>query len=541
MSIQNNTQARNGFQPCSSENTSYIDSKKETLNKLQKVQEAVALIGKAIKSPTRTLNAGCTLFNGIINLFSGNPLRGAAQTCVGGIELYLVLSQNQTSNMKELLDDTEAGLEMIQQLENENAKSLKSLQQKLTVVNKGINALSTKLDEVKNIASDGNAKLAKLKVDAEEKYKTALDSQLEALYKLTEVKSALENGNEILLEARGNIQALQNKAKEPASAQTADLNQQFEQFQALSGDALTSFSKAEQFFNTSSSLLMDGIDLIQKAAKDQNTATEAAITAVLTAKNTLDHVINKVEHQDELEKTKTATKMMKQEMSEMAKRNLEKDAMLADAQENIQEAKEIIAFGLQSMILGGGLGAFVGPFVGVPSCFSAPAGVALYHDIHQGGPVSKVAKAGIEAIDAQIRAKPAVQPEKPVVQTENLALTFNAKSTGWLGWLRGQRSQTEGALQLSIAGTNIFECRVNFNHKKPMSVSDIQRLVGTLSNLIKKNPTTAEEIQKLINELKSTSVERYQGKKKEPLMSPKTAQAYFGELERSIKKSLRNK
>lgn len=536
--IQNSSLSQ-GF-PAFDEKTK-MDSKQETLLKLQKVQQSVSLIGKAIKSPTRSTSASLHFFRGIYNILTGSPFSGIAEASLGGIELYLIFSQNQTVNMKELLEDTDAGLEMIKHLEEENGKTLKSLQNKVTFLNDEISALSGKIDQVKAIATKGNQQLEQLKQEALNKYQVALDSQAQALNQLSEVKTSLENGTSILREAKENIYALKEKALEPASNDSAQLEQQFNEFKTLSDSALNGFAKAEKFLNQSSSQLLNSIDLIQTSYKNHSLATEAAVKASMTAEKTLEEVITHLEHQKEINQCKNTIQSINEQLEELSERNQEMNGMLQDASDNVHEAQEQIVFGLQSVILGGGLGALLGPCVGIPSCASGPAGAMLYHDLHNGGPVAVVAGKAYELVEDKIWTKPKEEPLPPVILTENMKFTFDRKSSGWFGWFQGRRSHTVGTLELSISGKAIFDCKINFNKKKPMSVTDIKRLRDALALVLKQNPEKADEVERVMTELRTSSVSRYSNKNAQEFISEKSIKTYFGEIRREIKKIRKEK
>ncbi len=474
----------------------------QTLEKLHTIIQAVETVKKGATS--RGYCATYTLLSGLFKVATGNWFSGAVATGAGAVELYKIFGNHQTNDLKRLLEDTGAGLEMLQALDQENKKSLISLESDLQKVQAGINELTNKLSQVEGIATFGRVELEQLKEEAKVEYTKAIAIQQKVLEKLTSAKEKLSKGTEALAKSKESIRQLSAQADQ--TVRSSDVTKVLEQFQKVTEGAISQFSSAQKIIVEADEELSQAIGLLHDSNKQNERAITAATTAIATASEKFKAIKEIAKHEQQKEILQDKTKCMENEIKLMQKRVDEQEEIVRDAQQNIKDAQDVITFGMQSVIIGGGLGAFFGNMVGAP-VIGAPVGVIAYHNWHNGGVISQATSAVTGKVRGAVYGAEIHKPAAPDASKELLKFTFDNTSSGWGGWMLGKRSATVGNLEISL-GKEKINYRINLNSKMPLSITDMVDLRKRLMAAVSKNPALATEAESIVSGLKTLEIKR---------------------------------
>lgn len=464
--------------------------------------------------------AATTIVAGLGSLYRGDFLMGGTLTALGVKEAYQLLQSNQ-SEVQRLLEDAGAGIDMIKTLEQANQSSFEHVNVNLNSVTQSIEDLEGKLSAIKSVATRGSKKLERQKEKNLRLFQGAEELFKQSQAILNQSKTQIDTANNQFGGALQKIQVLVALAQE----EKGDFQEKAKRFAELSKQIFDECGNAKGILEEGNCALNEGLTLLNNATRLFNLATFEAGKTTEMANAQLKEIelqaLSETSCQDQLS-------AIKEELQEVQSRN-QNILHIADVVQGDLEAAEQAAmnqFGYQSLILGGGTGAFLGAMFsgGTAASAGAVAGTVAYHNR--------------ESIGNYLFGKdPEPAPVLPSRQ-DPLTFEFNAKSSGlWGRFFEKRGSVTKGKVSLDLGDGDVVSFKFNLNDKHKIAKKDLYHLYRQLSAKLDQDPKYAASCLRLLDRLATTEINRGE-KKKSAYGFISTNDPYFADLKSKAKKLL---
>lgn len=488
-SLSSNTPAFTGrLTPCNA--AEYICNRVENVVVAAVALHKVAQFG--VNHGTEAVCSAVTIWTGVEMLLAGNLMTGAGITLAGTKQALNILYPAQT-DVKELLQNARAGIDMITILEKANQDTFANVDANLNIVKQNVQDLEARLKDIRNIADRGSKKLKAQKEKAAGLYQEALQSFKKTQLILNHSQSQINRANLNFTFALCRIDELVNLAQE----QGGDLEERVARFATLSKEIHSECTDAKQVLEEGNSGLTEGLQCLNEALTKFNAATYEAGKASQMALSKFEKIKSRAQIEEscqgKIEEIRSELNQAKERSEDILAIAHQTDSYLAQAEE-LSDVK----FGYQSIILGGGVGACLGAaFGGGMGAFAAaPAGVVAYHNR--------------ETIGNLLFGKdPEATPAKPTPKNP-VTYEFNKHSSGFWGrYIQKRGSETVGRIAIDLGDDkSTLSLTFNFNKKEVISRKELKNVYEELSQRLSDERITPEACLAIITRLENLEIDR---------------------------------
>ncbi len=457
--------------------------------------------------------AAVTIGVGLQSLYNGDLVTGAGLAAVGAREAFGLLTTTQ-KDVQRLLSDASAGMGMIQTLEAANKKSFESMESHLDVVSKKIVDAEQRLSDIKQLATHGSRKVQKQKELALKSFQNANELFEQAEFELLRSQNKISRSSAQFTQALSGLDQLVTLAQ----STEGDFKERAAQFKDLAEKVHQECTEAKTVLDKGNEGLDRGIALLQQAQEQFSLAEFEAGKAMAIA----DSKFKKIAKRAKIESSaKTEVDSIKSEVSEVKERCQNISDIAKEAQENVDEAADLLGekFGMASLILGGGGGALVGALIGPWSAAGgAILGAEAYHNRETIGNI-------IFGKDEE------PVPAKPT-NVNPVTFEFNSKSSGFFGrYISKRQSYTLGKVAIEIDANTTFNFDFDLNAKRKISLKDLQKLQNVLSEKLDAKEITPQHCLNVLTKLETLTIDRGDSHKKTTGFI-KSNDAFFATLKR---------
>lgn len=487
-------------------------------NRVENVVVAAVALHKVaqfgVNHGTEAVCSAVTIWTGVEMLLAGDYMTGAGITFAGTKQALNILYPAQT-DVKELLQNARAGIDMITILEQANQDTFANVDANLNIVKQNVQDLETRLKDIRNIADRGSKKLKAQKEKAAGLYQEALQSFKKTQMILNRSQSQISEANFKFTLALCRMDTLVELAQEEGG----DLKEKVARFAALSQEIHSECTDAKQVLEGGNSGLTDGLLCLNEALTKFNAATYEAGKASQMALSKLEKIKARAQIEEscqgKIEEIRSELNQAKERGQDILAIAEQTDSYLAQAEE-LSEVK----FGYQSIILGGGVGACLGAaFGGGMAAFAAaPAGVVAYHNR--------------ESIGNLLFGKdPEAIPAKPTPKNP-VTYEFNKHSSGFWGrYIQKRGSETVGKIAIDLGDDKAaLSLNFNFNKKDIVSRKELKHVYEVLSERLTDGLLTAKACLAIITRLENLEIDRGSRGRAKGVISQKDP--FFNELKR---------
>lgn len=494
------------------------------VNSAQTAQRAL----RHAREASRYANAFHTTGSGIFRIFTGRFVTGGALTLSGLLEIYRAYNsvENQGPSIQALLDNVAGGAEMLNQLNEANRDSLRKVQGHLSTVRENLDKLNANLKAIDQIADHGVEAIRAQKeaarahfIKAKAEFEATQVSLLESQKQMQEANAVLVNAIEHL----NFINSLLTSTEGPIEARLERFIEGSQALQAMLEGAVGSLVKAQE----SSSVVSDGFQRIMSL---HNKATELYFELEKTASAHLKLVKEQVQASQAAQaKLQAAQEQAQEELDfvilrseEQAEIIQEMRAELDEARREVQSSYGILEVATAAVVAG------MAP-VSHPIIMGVAAAELMHRRVEVVQVVSVVGRGvGKYALGMNFEANQATSS----FDLDYMKFTFDANSSGLIGRMRGQKSQTQGDLEITVAGET-FRFRVNLNNQYALSKADISRLQSHMISAFRRNELSQGDAEAIIRALESQEIP---GARKARAGFVPQSCVYFRDLQREMAK-----
>ncbi len=400
-----------------------------------------------------------TIAAGFANITNGNFFVGTGLAVAGAQQVYKLLCGYKT-DVTSLLQDASAGVDMIKTLNEANQKSFDHMNANLNLVTQNVQDLEKRLQDINNLATHGSKKLQKKKEEVAQLYKesNALFKQAQSIF--SQSKEELGQSSEQFAQALSKIEELVALAQQEGG----DFKEKVDQFSKLSNQIYNECLAAKGKLDNGNARFDQGLQLFTQALSTYNVATLEAGKAMQQAQSRLERILKRGKIEQSCQ-AKIAE--IKSEVAEVQLRNKAIGKIADEVQSDVEEAQKKMGmkFGLESLILGGGFGAFTGAILsgGMAAGAGAVVGTMAYHN-------RKIISDGVIGKDPE----PAVA--KPTT-VNPVTYEFNPYSSGlWGRHYEKRPSRTLGKLAIDLGQGQVMSLSFDLNAKRKISRKDTKDL-----------------------------------------------------------------
>ena len=474
--------------------------------------------GSNYASAGTNIAAGSTM--GIIGLMKGNfqaAASGAAMTAVGAFSILQLIKSGKDPELVELLQNAQAGISMIQVLEEANNKSFQVVDVNLEGVRTGLESLNASMEKIQNLAIDGNSRLKTLNRKAE-----GLSQESEALYR--EAEKLFHNGQkEIGVADRSFVHTLEGleKIQQLAKDESASLEDRLAEFVKVSEELHRTCCVGKETLEKANGYIAKGLEKMRLAhAKHVEAATiigeaigEAHASYVQIAANA---------RKDEICQEKINA--VETELHAVKGRNKAKTKILENVEEQLAEAEKKAESGWGVLSV---FGAMAGAVASTPAAAAVAIPAAVI-----GGPVGLAVGAAAMAAPFVVGAASGqavhkrvsiiqrlrnlfLGPAKPktsldfipinLKMTDRVRIAFDDRTSGVKFWKEGP-SSTVGDIEIDLGFEEPVHYRFKLGKDQAFSNVILHRLQQNLLEALDTGALSKEECQKVLQVLTSSKV-----------------------------------
>lgn len=482
----------------------------------------------AANKGTRSVCAATALATGATNIYAGNYVSGLTIGGCGVKELYTLLTDSNRGNrdrLKQLLNSAEAGVGMVQTLEEANSKSFGIINANIDEVQKGVQNLNSLMTAIGKIASDCSANIGAQKLVALQGSKEANDLFTQAYEALSTSREKTEKANNELQNNLLSHEKLVKVATEGGKNCT-------ESFLLIAESMKRRSIKIQELLQESTTSMDKGMQLLDQARTKQHEAEMAVNRAVDIAEAELRLISEKGKVQKEHE---AQIDQIRRELFDIEERREDQRQLLDQVSGDLNEARDLANanFGNMSLILGGGLGFMSGNVVGgIPGAFvGIKIGAELVHN-------RKSVLSVLLKIYHLIFGKTSEDFMPPVRISPLISYQFFSKSSGIWNRVKGRQSWTCGEAHIKV-GNEVVSYEFNLNEKRnKISERDLKKLSEKLTHALQNNQITPLECKEIISRLESVTIGRGPDYTEPAVGFIQQSCPYFGELKRRCDKAL---
>jgi hypothetical protein len=395
-----------------------------------------------------------------------------------------------------LIQDAQAGTELIQILGEANKESIEKIDANLSLISLNMTKLTTQLSEIESLAAQTDSELEKQKNKTSHLYQEARVLFSQAQKKLLENQSKVSTSNAIFTEVLNQFE----KLIETTQSHEMDIKEKLAFIVSQAPTIQKQCSDAKGMLDESEMEFSGAIALLQQAIDKHNEASIEAGKAFNMATENLKTIKEKARLEQDSQKEIADAQ---QELSVVRQRMQIQDDLLNDVQQTLQEAEEKATqdWGTFSTIMGAPIG-----FVAGNALAGTPGGIA-------GVPI------GIEIIHRRrdilglfFGKETLPVPEVPSIKNP-ITLKFNEKSTGLWGRLKKRPSYTAGTVALDLGINEKGEKETvsytfNLNKQNPICKKNLLDLGKRLTEQLKNNRLSPKNCLNLLKQIESIEIDR---------------------------------
>ncbi len=435
------------------------------------------LAGNVRNNPTRFGCSMVALMTGAYFLWNGDLASAGIAGTLGAKELYNQCSSGDNSTLQRFLSDINADVGMVRSLEEGQQKSYKAIEENLTLISGDVNTLYDKLDQVKDLNTEGIRSLEGAKQQAHAKGLEAKEAYRDALRLFSEAKESFGASKEIYERCAQHFLTIQKLAKDEddktpileklnALVEVADAaNAECAEGKKVLDDADQKFSEAMQALRNAQGLKDEAIVLITQT--------------VQSAEDTLKAGVEKAQYTKECQHRIESTQ---KELQEIKERSDDVMRLLDEMSEDVKKAKAEAAKKLDpsDVVVGVGTGVALTSL----GTFSAIAlGITAAYAWHNGTTIVNTTKRVYNCLFGT-----PLPPPAPMGKNEVIRVNFQERSSGYYGaWVKVRQSFTLGSVDVNLDHDEVKQLSFDLNNRAyPVSKEDLfsfyQRMFVKLGN-----------------------------------------------------------
>ncbi len=471
----------------------------------------------------RGICAGITLATGISCLAQGHFVTGSIATFAGLKEVVNIYQTvNSKNDIASLLNDANAGVDMVKTLEEANGESFKVVDTNLGIIRKNVKKMNDRMEKIKAIVTEGQKDIEELKAQASESYEEAEEQFCIAKDSFNLSQKRFANANKIFMRA---LKQFDELFKLVQTAEITD-SEKLEKFIKIAKRIQEQCLAAQKVIKQGNEQMDIGLQALECAQDKEHNAYGQSILAIERAKNKLELIEAQAKVKREYEQKIDDTK---EELDHIQARNKDITILLNELSTDLKDGKKLSddKFGTLSVALGVIPGAVVGFSVGgwVGAMAGGLGGGAAIH--HRNAILNKVddfVNGSVILIDTNPNKKECVK------------VKFNSRSTGWWNrFIKGStQSHTAGMVEIQV-GKEAISLPFNLNKDYKINKPDLYEFQQLLGKKVINGEITAQECLNIISELESKSIDRGLSKKAEKGLITSNS-LYFNELKRVCEK-----
>ncbi len=466
---------------------------------------------------TRMMTAGVTIATGISYITSGSLVSGGAMTLVGLKEAANIWSKlNQQNDVARLLDDANAGVDMIETLEEANTESFKVVNSNLESIGKNVKKMNDRMQKIKHLASHGHKEIEEIKGSAIALYDDAHDQFNEAQANFNLAQSRFKQASKLFVKALKELNELFDLA------QKAEISnkEKVEKFVKIAQRIHQQCLAAQTVLKEGNEYLRKGLTSLDLALEKEQDAYGEAVRAMTLAEKQFELIETQAKFKREYE---GKVKDTQDELKDIQDRHADVKALLDELSDDLKKAKEANneQFGTFSVIFGAVPGAVMGYGMGGPLT-AAAGGYFGAEAVHRRGAI-------FNKVDTLING--AVNYVKSGL-AGRVTVKFQDRSTGWFNrFIRKEtQSWTAGVVDIQI-GKEQLSLNFNLNQDSQISKTDLFDLQKRLAKNVISGDITPQECLHIIEELETKHIDRGTKHKAQTGIIPSNS-VYFNELKR---------
>lgn len=453
-------------------------------------------VGNAAYNPARTTAALFTTYTGARTLLSGDFFTGTAYSLVGLKELLNQCQSGDTTQLVRILNDINADVGMIKTLEEGQQESHALVEQNLTLIEADVKSLQSALDDIQRLSTHRVFEINEAKTQADNKILEAEKAYVEVVKLFQQCKASFSASKATYQKCAqhfSSITALVNKASNVSA--TERLSQLVE----LSLNASNDCSTGQRQLAEADTKLRDAMEKLQSVISLKDEALKLATQTLQKAEDTL--VACKEKAQYTLE-CNDRIKQAKNEMVIVKSRANKIKLLLEEMKYDVKTAKELAAQKLDTMdlLLGVGAGVLSAP-LGAASAMTF--GVATAYAWHNGADISNTVKKIYRTVKGE-----RTPPAKPMEKNELVRVRMNEVSSGYFGWIMGERSHTIGITEINF-GNEVMTLPIDLNQSKyPISKESLLEIFSKMTSKLADQTLEPKRCLQILDQLEAHTIPR---------------------------------
>ncbi len=457
------------------------------------------LAQNAYHNPTRFGCSTVALTLGLSSIYNGDLFTGGAVAFLGAKELYNQCGGGDNSTLQRLLSDIDADVDMVRSLEEGQQKSYELIDGNLKLIQGDVEALYTKLDEIRNLNVNGRQALDNAKSKAIGKALDAKEAYRKALQLFSEAKESFAASRKIYDECARQFQSIKQIAKEPDTQMS--IMERMDSLVSIAEEANDNCSSGKEKLDDADNKFSLAMTALTEASKLKDEVIEMTSKAVQSAQDTLQAGIEKVEYTTECKERLEATQ---KELDEVKERSKDVMRLLDEMSEDIKNAKAEAVKKLDpsDVFVGVGAGILLAP-LGTVSALAI--GVTSAYAWHNGATVTETTKKVYNYFFST--PQPVVTP---VSEEEVLRVKLQETSSGYYGsWVKKRQSYTVGTVEINIGKDEVMQFNFDLNNKQyPISKEDLLSLYSRMFSKLKEGSLEPAHCKSILQRLQTEVISR---------------------------------
>ncbi len=445
------------------------------------------------KQPARAGCAAVCMSVGLCELLSGNLISGTITTGAAALEISHLFRGGVSSDLQRAFDDLDADVGMVQELQEANAVSYRTIEQQLIVASEGVKGLQEELASVEALHGKGlsgfeekRQEAASLNQQASAAYASATSLFLSAQEKM----GASQKSYQSCKQAFEDIQHMLADSDERGEIQSST-----ELLAKAAKQASLSCDEGKNLLDESNILMQQAFEQLQKAHDLKNQANRAADRLLQEAEDSLRRIVEKSALIETCDKAVNAAQ---QELKKVQKRHDQIMRLIEALKKDIRTARELAESRWTTSELVAGMGTAV--CLASTSPFSAivvggAAAYALRHRADLFSGASKIYRWAVGAIEP---------PKKSMEESECLRMEFSATSSGYWGYFIEKRpSSTVGTVDIHLGKGEIHSLSFDLRNDDKIAKLDVLELLQLMTERIMKGKLTPKRCLAILDQLTS--------------------------------------
>ncbi len=475
------------------------------------------LISNVKDNPMRFGTSVVALAGGLSNLYAGDLVSGGIATLVGAKELYNQCQNGDGSTLDSLLNDINAGADMIRVLEEGQQKSIDVIQENLNLVHGDVKALYTKLKAIEELNLETLQTLESDKKEAHEKGLEAEEAYGKALELFTLAKTSFGESKKVYDKCTGYFETIQEIAEDEEDKRK--LSDKMHSIVKAAKTASKKSREGKQSLDAAEMRFSAAMEALTHASRLKDESFEMIVRTLQKAKDRTQANVEIAQHKDIQDRIEKKVEETQEELEEMKKRSEGIMGLLDEMSEEVKLAKEEAAKKLDpsDVIVGVGTGIALSP-TGVLTALTA--GVSAAYAWHNATAIVDTTKKVYEFVSGNTtKVVVAAMEEGEAIRTK-----FQEHSTGiWGKYVKKRQSHTVGTLDVNLGKELPMRLTYDLNNERyPIAKEDLCTLYREMFENLKEKTLKPEKCLQVLDGLEKWTDKRGGLHKKfEGLIKPK--------------------